>query len=98
MELTLKQRFLHAIINGDLGSIDETGAAVVSLREFRRFFPDVDFNYAGSFLPGAVIETGQTSATKTQFVFRITRGLYLVHPDTIEEYRALLRGDEPNGD
>ncbi len=98
MELTLKQRLMHAIINGDLGIIDEDGAALVSLREFRRFFHDVDSNYVGSFLPGAVIEPGQSSATQTQFVFRIARGLYMVHPDAIEEYRRSLYGDEHGGD
>lgn len=87
MDTTLKQRFLAAVITGKLGTLNEMGGAIVSLKEFRRYFSDVDFNYAGSFLPGAVIETGQLSATRTQFVFRIGRGVYMVHPDVIEEYR-----------
>jgi hypothetical protein len=93
MEMTLKQRFLHAIVQGEIGDINELGGAVVSLREFRRYFHDIDFNYAGSFLPGAVIETGQMSATHTRFVFRIGRGKYMVHPDAIEEYRCSLNAE-----
>lgn len=86
MEATLKQRFLQAIVAGKLGKINENGGAVVSLREFRSYFNDVDFNYAGSFLPGAVIEEGQFSTSHTRFVFRIGRGVYLVHPDAIREH------------
>lgn len=86
MERTLKQRFLRAIVDGELGKRTQQGGATVSLREFRQYFNDVDFNYAGSFLPGAVIECGQLSASHTKFVFRIGRGIYLVHPDAIEEY------------
>ena len=87
MDATLKQRFLQAIVSGKLGKINEQGGAIVSLREFRSYFNDVDFNYAGSFLPGAVIEEGQFSASHTRFVFRIGRGVYLVHPDAINEYK-----------
>ena len=90
MDMTLKQRFLQAVISGQLGQCNGQGGAIVSLREFRRYFHDVDYNYAGSFLPGAVIETGQYSATQTRFVFRIGRGIYLVHPDTIAEYKDSL--------
>lgn len=87
MEATLKQRFLQAVIEGELGQLNDLGGATVTLREFRRYFSDVDFNYAGSFLPGAVIETGQRTPTHTRFVFRLKRGVYLVHPDTIRDYR-----------
>jgi len=86
MEMTLKQRFIQAIVSGELGKRTEQGGATVSLREFRQYFNDVDYNYAGSFLPGAVIECGQLSASHTRFVFRVGRGVYLVHPDAIEEY------------
>ena len=91
MEVTLKQRFLQAIIDGELGVLNDSGGATVTLRDFRRFFSDVDFNYAGSFLPGSVIETGQVSATHTRFVFRVGRGVYLVHPDAIAEQREAAR-------
>ena len=86
MEPTLKQRFMEAIVTGKLGKNNRQGGVIVSLREFRSYFSDVDFNYAGSFLPGAVIEQGQFSASHTRFVFRVGRGVYLVHPDAISEY------------
>lgn len=85
--MTLKNRFLEAISNGDLGEADDFGA-IVSLKEFKSYFKDVKSDYINSFLPAAVIEIGQRSATHTRFVFRIRKGIYRVHPDVISGHHA----------
>ncbi len=83
--MTLKKRFLEAVSSGELGEVDDFGV-VVSLKQFKSFFCDVKSDYINSFLPAAVIETGQYSTTHTKYLFRIRKGMYRVHPDAIEEY------------
>lgn len=85
IEMTLKQRFLEAISSGDLGEVDDFGV-IVSLKQFKVFFMDVKSDYINSFLPAAVIETGQYTATHTKYLFRIRKGVYRIHPDAIEEH------------
>lgn len=89
---TLKQRFLDAIISGELGTTTEQGITV-SLREFRFYFNDINTQYVSSFLPAATIDTGQVSITHTKFVFRIRKGVYLIHADAIDEHRLLRSKD-----
>ena len=86
--MTLKQRFLNAIILGELGSKQDRGI-VVTLNEFKSYFKDINTRYITSFLPAAVIETGQYSMTHTKFLFRIKKGTYLIHTDAIEAHIRL---------
>lgn len=88
--MTLKQRFLNAIILGELGSKEDRGI-VVTLGEFKNHFKDINTRYITSFLPAAVIETGQYSITHTKFLFRIKKGIYLVHPDAIKAHKMLQK-------
>ena len=88
----LKLRFLDAIISGELGTTTDQGITV-TLREFRFYFCDIKTQYVSSFLPAATIETGQTSSTHTRFVFRISKGVYLVHADAIHEHKLLRSRD-----
>lgn len=83
--LSLKARFLRAIINGELGSVDERGV-IVTLKEFKRYFSDIKTQYVSSFLPAATLEPGQFSLSHTKFVFRVSKGVYRVHPDLIDGY------------
>jgi len=85
--MTLKLRFLDAVCAGELGTEDECGV-IVALKDFKRYFSDVKTDYINSFLPAAVIETGQYSATHTKFIFRIKKGIYRVHPNAIEQHKA----------
>lgn len=85
--MTLKLRFLEAVSKGELGEVDDFGV-VVSLREFKTYFSDVTSDYINSFLPAAVIETGQYTATHTKYLFRIRKGQYRVHPDALKQYQA----------
>lgn len=85
--MTLKLRFLEAVSKGELGEVDDFGV-VVSLREFKACFCDVKSDYINSFLPAAVIETGQYTATHTKYLFRIRKGYYRVHPDALKQYQA----------
>lgn len=79
----LKERFLSAVNNGELGSVDDRGV-IVTLKEFKRHFTDIKTQYVTSFLPAATIEPGQVSMTHTKFVFRLRKGVYLVHCDALE--------------
>ena len=56
--MQLKERFLNAIISGELGKQSEFGV-IVTLKEFKRHFGDIQSAYVNSFLPAAVIEPGQ---------------------------------------
>ena len=85
-ELPLKDRFLFAVVNGEIGHIENSGV-IVSLKEFKKHFNDITSDYINSFLPAATIEPGQRSATKTKYVFRVKKGVYLVHPEVLDDYR-----------
>ena len=85
--MTLKERFLDAVSSGDLGEVDDFGV-VVSLKQFKTYFKDVKSDYINSFLPAAVIETGQQSTTHTKYVFRVRKGLYRVHPAALQEHTS----------
>ena len=76
--ITLKQRFVEAILRGELGQ-REGGEVIVTLKEFKAYFHDVKSQYVESFLPAATIETGQFGLTHTRFVFRERKGVYRVH-------------------
>jgi len=86
-ELPLKDRFLFAVVNGEIGRLENSGV-IVSLKEFKAHFNDITSDYINSFLPAATIEPGQRSVTKTKYVFRVKKGLYLVHPEVLEGYRV----------
>ena len=81
--MTLKQRFIEAIQQGDLGTIEDRGV-MVTLKEFRAYFGDVKSQYIMSFLPAATIEPGQVTMSHTKFVFRVAKGVYLVHEDALQ--------------
>jgi len=81
----LKDRFLEAVIKGELGSVENSGR-VVTLKEFKAYFSDIKTDYINSFLPAATLEPGQTSASHTKYLFRVRKGAYLVHPETLEAY------------
>ncbi|HED32702.1 MAG TPA: hypothetical protein ENJ08_00600 [Gammaproteobacteria bacterium] len=57
---------------------------VVTLKEFRAFFPDINDNYVTSFLPDATLEEGRSQMSYTRYVIRTAPGVYLVHPDVFE--------------
>jgi len=81
----LKSRFLSAVANGEIGRVENAGV-IVTLKEFKAHFNDIKSDYINSFLPAATIETGQHSVTTTKFVFRVKKGVYLVHPDVLVGY------------
>jgi len=81
----LKERFLAAVASGALGQLDHRGR-VVTLKEFKAYFSDITTDYINSFLPAATIETGRTSCSHTRFVFRLSKGVYLLHPDVLDEF------------
>ena len=85
-ELPLKERFLIAVVNGEIGRVENSGV-IVSLKEFKAHFNDITSDYINSFLPAATIEPGQRSVTNTKYVFRVKKGVYLVHPEVLDDYR-----------
>ncbi len=82
VQATLKIRFLEAVRRGELGTAGEQGV-VVTLDDFRDFFPDITSGYVESFLPAATLEPGRTQMTPSKFIFRSQRGVYRVHPDVL---------------
>jgi len=94
--VTLKQRFLQAVVSGELGVLDDQGV-IVTLKDFRDYFSDIKTQYVMSFLPAATIEVGQQSASHTKFVFRLRKGVYRVHPDAIEVYIEQLTAVDLDG-
>ncbi len=79
----LKLRFINAIKQGKIGSLEERGI-IVTAKEFKLHFSDIKTQYIGSFLPTATIDPGRTYMTNTRFVFRLRKGVYLLHPDALE--------------
>ena len=92
----LKDRFLEAVIKGELGSVENSGR-VVTLKAFKAYFSDIKTDYINSFLPAATLEPGQTSASHTRYLFRVRKGVYLVHPDSLAAY-AQQQGLSSSGD
>jgi len=80
--MKLKDRFIEALKNGELGTTDDQGT-MITLQEFREYFSDIKTQYSLSFLPAATIEPGQRTMSHTKFVFRVRKGVYRVHPDAI---------------
>ena len=78
----LKDRFIEAIVSGELGVIEDQGI-VFTLKEFKLLFSDIKTDYINSFLPAATIEPGRESMTHTKYLFRIRKGVYRVHPDVL---------------
>ena len=76
-------RFIAAVINGELGSVEDQGI-VFTLKEFKSVFHDIKTDYINSFLPAATIEPGRETLTRTKYLFRISKGVYRVHPDLFE--------------
>ena len=81
----LKNRLIEAIVSGELGSVEDMGI-VFTLKEFKSVFHDIKTDYINSFLPAATIEPGRETMTRTKYLFRISKGVYRVHPDLLDLY------------
>jgi hypothetical protein len=80
--MILKERFFSAINAGELGYRDEDGVIIV-LKAFKQYFSDVPRSYGNAFLPAATIEPGRTYMTDTKYLYRISPGVYRLHPDAL---------------
>ncbi len=78
----LRERFISAVQKGELGHVEERGI-IVTAKEFRFYFSDIKTQYVVSFLPSATIEPGRTLMSYTKYLFRVRKGVYLLHPDLI---------------
>jgi len=85
----LKDRFLEAVVKGELGSV-ETRGAVVTLKEFKAYFSDITTQYVSSFMPAATFEPGRFRPSHTRFLFRLRKGAYLIHSDVLVAYMRLM--------
>jgi len=85
----LKDRFLEAVVNGELGSVEQ-GGAIVSLKEFKAYFSDITSQYVSSFMPAATLEPGRFRPSHTKFLFRVRKGAYLIHSDVLVAYMRLM--------
>lgn len=85
--MTLRERFLDAIIDGQLGN-----GIIVTRYGFMQFFSSDNPATTGVFLSNSEIETGTLhSPTYTHFTLRVAEGQYRVHPKAIQE-RMQQRG------
>lgn len=84
---TLKQRFIEAIIKGELGYVEGENN-IVTLKAFRNYFSDIKTQYVLSFMPAATIEPGWGRYSHTKFLYRLRKGVYQVHPQLINEHSA----------
>lgn len=79
--MTLRDRFLDAMIDGQLGS-----GIVVSRQKFIQFFANDNPATTGVFLSNSEINTGAPhSPTYTHFTLRVQEGRYMVHPQALQE-------------
>ena len=85
----LKDRFLEAVVKGELGSIEISGA-VVTLKEFKAYFSDITTQYVSSFMPAATFEPGRFRPSHTKFLFRVRKGAYLIHSDVLVAHMRLM--------
>lgn len=83
-EPTLKERFIQAIKNGELGSHEAHGT-IVTLKQFKQYFSEIETQYVSSFLPAATLEPGMVTMKHTKFVLRIAKGVYKLHPDILKK-------------
>ena len=81
-EPTLKERFIQAIKNGELGTHEPQGI-IITLKQFKQYFSEIETQYVSSFLPAATLEPGMVTMSHTKFVFRIAKGVYKLHPDAL---------------
>jgi len=88
-ERPLKDRFLEAVVKGELGSVEKEGA-VVLLKEFKAYFSDITSQYVSSFMPAATFEPGRFRPSHTKFLFRLRKGAYLIHSDVLVAYMRLM--------
>lgn len=85
--MTLRQRFLDAVIDGHLGK-----GITVTRKEFMKFFDDENPATTGCFLSNSEIITGTPhSPMYTHFTIRMADGQYWVHPGAIAA-RMVERG------
>ena len=88
-ENNLKDRFLRAVVLGELGAV-ENGGMVVTLKAFKRYFRDIKTQYVSSFMPAATFEPGMFTPSPTKFLFRVGKGVYLIHSDVLVAYMRLM--------
>ena len=90
----LKDRFLRAVVLGELGNLDwasfQLGGVVVTLKAFKLYFSDIKTQYVSSFMPAATFEPGQFTPSHTRFLFRVRKGAYLIHSDVLVAYMRLM--------
>jgi hypothetical protein len=85
--MTLRNRFLDAIIDGDLGN-----GITITRQEFMQFFSNENPATTGCFLSNSEMVTGAPhSPNYTHFTLRISEGRYYVHPGAIQ-VRMIERG------
>lgn len=87
--MTLRERFLDAIIDGKLGK-----GIIVTRQEFMRFFSSDNSATIGVFLSNSEIKTGVLHRpTYKHFTERVEEGKYRIHPQVLQQrmqHRGLL--------
>lgn len=85
--MTLRERFLDALIDGNIGK-----NGVITRREFMTFFSEENSLTTGCFLSNSEMTSGVVhSPNYTHFTIRVSKGVYRVHEEAIRE-RKKSRG------
>ncbi len=91
MRKKLKHHFLDAVISGSLGTHTDKGVIVTS-KEFVEYFGNENINknkkdYLRSYLPSVAIEAGRNLMQHNKYLFKISHGIFRIHPDAIERHK-----------
>lgn len=79
--MTLRERFLDAIIDGKLGH-----GIIIERQEFMSYFSSDNPATTGVFLSNSEINTGHPhSPTYVHFTLRVDEGRYRIHPQALLE-------------
>lgn len=93
MKKKLKHHFLDAVIAGSIGLKTDNGV-IVTTREFVEYFStNGSKEYLSSYLPSVSIEAGRTVMQHNKYLFKVSFGIYKIHPDAISHHQLNHKPD-----
>ncbi len=86
--MRLRELFLHAVNEGNIGTIDDAGV-VITLKDLEACFPDINVRYFHHFLPASSLQNTQQNISAEKFLIQINSDTYRVHPEYFEKNASL---------
>lgn len=87
--MKLRELFLHAVNDGDIGMIDDSGV-VITLKDLETRFPEIDARYFHHFLPASTLLNADQTISSEKFLIKIDADTYRVHPQFFETDESLV--------